>query len=222
MSIERQFESKMFTSSGEMKVEWRRTVVGPPSEYRRASQCMRAIRSPGNVKRAPMEPHHRAMKNLSTSLDAGPLKRARFREMKNLVSNTLGSWYPYSKLMRHTSNRVLHFPPEKLQPICWNWHKLHLSQTPEYLLEQSGSSWRRGGRRSPLRWPEIVHPHSLRRRSRGRWVKRGSCKQIQPQANTTTCSSWPRLRPSTEASWCRPEIVEFFMNTFCTRIIFYK
>jgi hypothetical protein len=30
---------------------------------------------PGNVKRAPIDPHHSAMKNLRTSFDAGPLKK---------------------------------------------------------------------------------------------------------------------------------------------------
>ena len=29
---------------------------------------------PGNVKRAPIDPHQSAMKNLRTSFDAGPLK----------------------------------------------------------------------------------------------------------------------------------------------------
>lgn len=37
------------------------------------SQCIRATLNPGNVNKDPIRPHHTAMKNLITNLDAGPL-----------------------------------------------------------------------------------------------------------------------------------------------------
>lgn len=46
---------------------------GCPSQYLKESQCMRAKRSPGNVKKAPTKPHHTAKNNLNMSWEAGPL-----------------------------------------------------------------------------------------------------------------------------------------------------
>jgi len=57
-----------------MKAECNKTVFGPFSVYFRASHCILAIRRPGKVNSAPIELHHKAIQNLSTSLDAGPLE----------------------------------------------------------------------------------------------------------------------------------------------------
>lgn len=43
-------------------------------QYFNESQCIRAIRRPGNVKTAPIKPHKTAIQNLTISFDAGPLE----------------------------------------------------------------------------------------------------------------------------------------------------
>ena len=50
-------------------------VMAPrPSVNCMVSQCILARRIPGKVNNAPTVPHQRAMKNLSTNLEAGPLE----------------------------------------------------------------------------------------------------------------------------------------------------
>lgn len=43
-------------------------------QYFNESQCIRAIRRPGNVKMAPRIPHDTAIQNFTIIFDAGPLK----------------------------------------------------------------------------------------------------------------------------------------------------
>lgn len=43
-------------------------------QYFNESQCIRAIRKPGNVNMAPSMPHDTAIQNLTIIFDAGPLK----------------------------------------------------------------------------------------------------------------------------------------------------
>ena len=57
---------------GAMKPMWRSTLDLEVSWYLNTSQCILATLKPGKVKRAPIRPHQSAMKNLRTSLEAGP------------------------------------------------------------------------------------------------------------------------------------------------------
>lgn len=49
-------------------------IISIYTTYFIVSQCIRAIRKPGNVNKAPRIPHPTAMKNLTTILEAGPLE----------------------------------------------------------------------------------------------------------------------------------------------------
>lgn len=49
-------------------------------QYFSESQCIRAIRRPGNVNMAPSMPHDTAIQNLTIIFDAGPLKSKKYFE----------------------------------------------------------------------------------------------------------------------------------------------
>lgn len=54
-------------------------------QYFNESQCIRAIRRPGNVKIAPRTPHDTAIQNFTIIFDAGPLKKKGKRRKKTLI-----------------------------------------------------------------------------------------------------------------------------------------
>lgn len=45
----------------------------------RQSQCIFAVRIPGNTNIAPVTAHHKARQNLTINFDAGPLKKKKYR-----------------------------------------------------------------------------------------------------------------------------------------------
>lgn len=58
-------------------------------QYFNESQCIRAIRRPGNVKMAPSIPHETAIQNFTIIFDAGPLVNTKKRKKNILISITL-------------------------------------------------------------------------------------------------------------------------------------
>lgn len=62
-------------------------------QYFNESQCIRAIRKPGNVKMAPIIPHKTAMKNLTTIFDAGPLWILKENTRKNGLNENHCNWF---------------------------------------------------------------------------------------------------------------------------------
>lgn len=61
--------------NGSTKLVFRITCISLLSrQYFNESQCIRAMRKPGNVKMAPKTPHDTAIQNFTMIFDAGPLK----------------------------------------------------------------------------------------------------------------------------------------------------
>lgn len=62
--------------------------------YLRQSQCIFAVRIPGNMNMAPVTAHHMARQNLTINFDAGPLKYVRsIHKIINSLNKMLDSNY---------------------------------------------------------------------------------------------------------------------------------
>ena len=87
-----------------MNAACKKTVFGPFSVYFRASHCILAILSPGNVNKAPIELHHTAIQNFSTNFDAGPLESRPAFSAKNVEAERLKLAYASSKPVSSVSS----------------------------------------------------------------------------------------------------------------------
>ena len=94
----------MVNKRGAMNAACRKTVLGPFSVYFRASHCILAILSPGNVKRAPIELHQTAMQNFSTNFDAGPLESNPALSAKKAAAERLKLAYASSNPVSNVSS----------------------------------------------------------------------------------------------------------------------
>lgn len=99
-------------------------------QYFNESQCIRAMRRPGNVKMAPNNPHDIAMQNLTIILDAGPLQCNKMN-----ISQASPSVGDKLTMMRR---RAL---PGILMHFRWSFYTLAPGQLPMYFHQQSTQSW---------------------------------------------------------------------------------
>lgn len=93
--------------------------------YRKASQCIRLTRNPGNTKRAPVIAHHKATQSFNINLEAGPLHIVYNNHLsKMLLLNKSINWY--------TLNRVF-VVPEILLHFYWKRSTPHRDQIPSWI-----------------------------------------------------------------------------------------
>lgn len=74
--------------------------------YLRQSQCIFAVRIPGNMNMAPVTAHHIARQNLTINFDAGPLKYAK---SIHKIINSLGKMLITEKIGHGCTKILLSF-----------------------------------------------------------------------------------------------------------------